>query len=83
MRKFNDHQHGAYIHQRCYQTRLHQARKVSRPRTIGTKFADIVVSCLKGLQDEEKGGIFNGEDELVVEVAHVAQVLSKLEEISA
>ena len=52
------------------------------PRTIGTKYAEIVVSCLEGLQDEEKGGLLNDEDGLVIETAYVAQVLSKLEEIS-
>jgi serine/threonine protein kinase len=52
------------------------------PRQIGTKYADIVVSCLEGLQDEERGGLLNDEDGLVIETAYVAQVLSKLEEIS-
>jgi hypothetical protein len=52
------------------------------PREIGTKYADIVVSCLEGLQDEERGGLLNDEDGLVIETAYVAQVLSKLEEIS-
>ena len=52
------------------------------PRHIGTKYAEIVVSCLEGLQDEEKGGLLNDEDGLVIETAYVAQVLSKLEEIS-
>jgi hypothetical protein len=52
------------------------------PRIIGTRYADIVVSCLEGLQDEEKGGILNDQDGLVTGTAYVAQVLSKLEEIS-
>jgi hypothetical protein len=52
------------------------------PRQIGAKYADIVVSCLEGLQDEERGGLLNDEDGLVIETAYVAQVLSKLEEIS-
>lgn len=52
------------------------------PGHIGTKFADIFVFCLESLQDEEKGGLFSGEDGLIIEMAYVAQVLSKLEEIS-
>ena len=52
------------------------------PRCIGAKYADIVVSCLEGLRDEEAGGLLNDQDGMVVETAYVSQILEKLEDIS-
>jgi len=52
------------------------------PRCIGAKYADIVVSCLEGLRDEEAGGLLDDQDGMVVETAYVSQILEKLEDIS-
>lgn len=65
--------------------KITSSSQVLSSQDIGTKFADIVVACLEGLQDEEKGGLLNDEYGMVIETAYVAQIgtlLSKMEETS-
>lgn len=56
--------------------------KFQIPRYIGAKYAEIVVSCLEGLRDEEAGGLLDDQDGMVLETAYVSQILEKLEDIS-
>jgi hypothetical protein len=52
------------------------------PRTMGNRYLDVVVSCLKGLENEEEGGLLNDQDGIVVGLAYISQIMGKLEEIS-
>lgn len=52
------------------------------PRAIGNKYRDVVVSCLGGLENEERGGLLEDQDGIVVGSAYISQIMGKLEEIS-
>jgi len=54
---------------------------ISPPR-LGQKCTDAVVACLTGLEEEEKQGILEDHDGIVVGLAHITMVLKRLEEIS-
>jgi hypothetical protein len=51
-------------------------------RVFGDKYRDVVISCLEGLEDEEKGGILDDQDGIVVGSAYMSQIMTKLEGIS-
>lgn len=52
------------------------------PIQVGDKYRDIVVSCLKGLKEEEDRRDLDDEDGIVIGSAYMVQVMSKLEKIS-
>ncbi|KAK5731512.1 hypothetical protein LTR17_011310 [Elasticomyces elasticus] len=51
------------------------------PRYMGDRYRDVVLSCLQGLEDEEKGGLLDDEDGIVAGSAYISQVIAKLEDI--
>jgi hypothetical protein len=51
-------------------------------RIMGNRYLDVVVSCLKGLENEEERGLLNDQDGIVVGLAYISQIIGKLKEIS-
>jgi hypothetical protein len=49
---------------------------------FGDKYRNVVVSCLEELKDEEKGGILDDQDGIVVGSAYISQMMTKLKDIS-
>lgn len=52
------------------------------PRHLGAKYRDVVVACLKGLEEEEDNHQLDDADGIVAGMAYITQVLGKLEDIS-
>ncbi len=52
------------------------------PILFGDKYRNIVVACLKQLDDEKQAEELNDENGIVVGTAYISQVLSKLDEIA-
>lgn len=52
------------------------------PMLLGNKYRDVVVSCLRELEDKRASQLLDDENGIVVGMAYVEQVLSKQEEIS-
>jgi hypothetical protein len=50
-------------------------------RVFGDRYRNVVVSCLEGLEDEEKGGILDDQDGVIVGSAYISQIMTKLEDI--